>query len=106
MNRSEYFEFAEDFFSRCIEISKKKNSDYTGGDTNPFANFQSVEQYHIKTEQGFITRMNDKMMRIASFVKNGDLQVKDEAVEDTLNDLANYACLFAGYIKHKKDEKQ
>lgn len=57
----------------------------------------------IKTEQGFLTRMMDKMKRISSFVEKGELQVKDESVTDTLRDLANYSCLLAGYIKSQKD---
>jgi len=102
MNKKEYFEFAEQFFKDCLEISKKKNADYTGGTDNPFSNFSSVEVLGISTEQGFLTRMMDKMKRIASFVEKGELQVKDESVIDTLNDLANYSALFAGYIKSKK----
>jgi hypothetical protein len=102
MTKQEYFEFAEKFFGDCIEISRKKNADYTGGNDNPFANFQSVESLGIKTEQGFLTRMMDKMARIGSFVAKGELQVKDESVTDTLRDLANYSCLLAGYIKSKK----
>lgn len=89
MTKPEYFEFAEKFFNECVEISRKKNSDYTGGNNDPFANFSAVEQLHISTEHGFLTRMMDKMMRIASFAKNGELQVKDESVTDTLNDLPN-----------------
>lgn len=42
------------------------------------------------------------MKRVASFAENGDLQVKDESVLDTLQDLANYSCLLAGYIKSKQ----
>jgi hypothetical protein len=102
MTKQEYFEFAEKFFGDCVEISKKKNADYTGGNDNPFSNFQSVESLGIKTEQGFLTRMMDKMARIGSFVSKGELQVKDESVTDTLRDLANYSCLLAGYIKSKK----
>lgn len=102
MNKQQYFEFAEEFFNECLEISKKKNADYTGGSDDPFSNFSSVEVLGISTEQGFLTRMMDKMKRIASFVEKGELQVKDESVLDTLNDLANYSALFAGYIKSKK----
>lgn len=102
MNKQEYFDFAQSFFGDCIEISKKKNADYTGGNDNPFANFTSVENLGIKTEQGFLTRMMDKMARIASYVSKGELQVKDESVTDTLRDLANYSCLLAGYIASKK----
>jgi hypothetical protein len=102
MDKQQYFEFAQSFFNDCIEISKKKNADYTGGNSNPFSNFTSVENLGIKTEQGFLTRMMDKMARIGSYVSNGELQVKDESVIDTLRDLANYSCLLAGYIKSKK----
>lgn len=104
MTKQEYFEFAEQFFGECIEISRKKNADYTGGNDDPFSNFKAVEVLGISTESGFLTRMMDKMKRIASFAENGELQVKDESVLDTLNDLANYCALFAGYIKSTKNE--
>lgn len=104
MTKPEYFEFAARFFESCLTISKAKNADYTGGAADPFANFKAVEQYGVSAEQGFITRMSDKMMRISSFVKMEELQVKDESVTDTLRDLANYACLLAGYIESKKGQ--
>lgn len=102
MNKAEYFKFAEQFFAKCLEISKAKNADYTGGAEDPFSNFKAVEVLGISTEQGFLTRMMDKMKRIASFAEKGELQVKDESVTDTLRDLANYACLLAGYIESQK----
>jgi len=102
MNKTEYFEFAENFFSECLETSKKKNADYTGANQDPFSNFRSVEVLGIKTEQGFLTRMMDKMKRISSFVENGQLLVKDESVKDTLQDLANYSCLMSGFIESEK----
>lgn len=103
MTKKEYFEFAEKFFGDCIEISRKKNADYTGGNDDPFSNFKSVEALGISTEHGFLTRMMDKMKRVASFVETGQLLVKDESVLDTLQDLANYACLMAGHIKSVRD---
>jgi ribosomal protein L10 len=103
MTKEDYFKFAESFYQRLLDISKAKNADYTGGDPDPFANFTAVEQYKVKTEHGFITRMSDKMMRIASFINVGDLQVKDESVMDTLGDLANYCVLLAGYLRNKQE---
>lgn len=102
MTKQEYFQFAQLFFNDCIEISKKKNADYTGGNDDPFSNFKAVEAYSLSAEQGFITRMSDKMARIGSFIKQGELQVKDESVIDTLKDLANYSCLLAGLIQSRK----
>lgn len=63
-----------------------------------------MESLGIQTEIGFLTRMMDKMKRISSFVHNGKLQVKDESVTDTLQDLANYSALMAGYIKSKPND--
>lgn len=103
MNTQELVQFAESFFGGAIETMRKKNADYTGSqEDNPFANFQAVEAFGLNTEVGFLTRMTDKMARISSFVKNGDLKVKDESVQDTLLDLANYSMLFAAYLKSKK----
>jgi len=104
MTKKEYFEFHENFVKKMTDIMQKKNSDYTGETDDAFANFSRVESMpgHISTEQGFYTRMFDKFCRIGSFIEKGTLQVKDESVEDTLMDLANYSILMAGYIKSKK----
>jgi hypothetical protein len=103
MTKKEYFEFSEKFFAACVELSRRKNNDYTSGSDNAFANFQAVEQFGAATtEQGFMTRIIDKIMRLSTFVKDGQLQVKDESVTDTLRDLANYSALFAGYLESKK----
>lgn len=88
---------------KMYTVTKAKNSDYTGDATDPFKNFKQVEFMGIcSAEQGFLTRMTDKMMRISSFVKNGELQVKDESVTDTLQDLAVYSILMLCYIRSKK----
>lgn len=103
MTKKEYFEFHQACVEKMSAITKAKNADYTGIGDDPFANFTRVEVLGIcSTEQGFLTRMMDKLSRINSFAQKGELQVKDESVEDTLLDLANYAILFAGYIRSKK----
>ncbi len=100
-------DYLKDFASitkRMYEVTKAKNSDYTGDDSDPFKNFKQVEYMGIcSAEQGFLTRMTDKMMRVSSFVKQGQLQVKDEAVTDTLQDLAVYSILMLCYLQSKKD---
>lgn len=104
MNRAEYFKFHEEMTRKMNEITKAKNADYTGaaGD-DPFANFSRVGSLGVcSPEQGFMVRILDKYMRINSFVQKGFLNVKEESVEDTLLDLANYAILFAGYLKSTK----
>lgn len=108
MNKAEYMEFHRQQCDRMIEITKKKNADYSGAGTDPFANFRQVghliQNIPQIVEIGMLTRMSDKMSRIASFVEKGELQVKDESVQDTLLDVANYAILFMGILEDKKQQ--
>jgi hypothetical protein len=103
VNKEQYFKFHRECIESMHAITKAKNADYTGATEDPFANFGRVELLGIcSTEQGFLTRMTDKLCRLTSFVQQGTLQVKDESVTDTLLDLANYCILMAGYIQSKK----
>lgn len=103
MNKQEYFQFFDECCEKMKATTRAKNADYTGQGEDPFANFSRVEALGIcSTEQGFLTRMTDKMSRLASFSQKGFLEVKDESVEDTLLDLATYSLLFAGYLRSKR----
>ena len=107
MNRKEYMNYHMEMCDKMIDITQKKNHDYSGfsEEDDPFANFRVVEDCGIASvEQGFLTRMMDKISRINSFVKQGVCMVDDEKIEDTLLDLANYSILMAGYIKSKKGD--
>lgn len=100
--KEQYLDFHKECCDRMVAITRAKNADYTGASVDPFANFARVEALGIATtEQGFLTRMTDKLCRIASFAAKGQLMVKDESVEDTLLDLANYCILLAGYLRQK-----
>ena len=105
--KEKYLEFHKEFCDDMVKITKAKNHDYAGFDDDPFANFKIVEKCGIATvEQGFLTRMMDKISRINSFIKQGVCNVQDEKIEDTLKDLSNYSILMAGYIRQKKEEEQ
>lgn len=105
MNQQELLEFFDQTVLRMRAIMHAKNNDYAGQSINKctFANFTRVEALGIATtEQGFLTRMMDKLCRITTFTQKGVLSVADEKVSDTLLDLANYAILMAAYIHSKK----
>lgn len=103
--KEEYLKFHKDCCDKMQLITKAKNHDYAGFTEDPFANFKTVEDVGIASvEQGFLTRMMDKISRINSFAKQGVCKVDDEKIEDTLIDLANYSILMAGYIKSKKNQ--
>lgn len=103
MNKETYIKYHAEMCTKMQAITKAKNSDYTGTTDDPFRNFSDSETYAgVSTERGFLVRMGDKMARVRSFVDKGTLEVKDEAVEDTLLDLANYCILLSGYLKGKR----
>lgn len=107
MNQEQYLKRFKELTDLMYETTKKKNSDYTGDSISPFKNFTMVETIGFATtEQGFLTRIIDKVMRVASFIKNGSLKVVDEKVTDTLIDCANYCLLFVCYLESKQNEKK
>lgn len=66
------------------QIYKAKNHDYgdSFGDTYKKLGIISA-----------VTRLSDKMNRLMSLAVSHDAQVKDEKIEDTLLDMANYAIM-------------
>lgn len=104
MKRSDFVELHGSFCDSLKTITAAKNADYTGASDTPFYNFETVERLKIcSTEQGFLTRMTDKLARISSIVATGKTHVKDESVADTLLDLANYSIILACYLRWKKE---
>lgn len=108
MKKSEYLEYHKRCCERLVEITKVKNADYSGAGDDAFNNFRHIGNLIFvpgvdMIAAGFLTRMSDKFSRIGSFVAKGSLMVKDESVEDSLLDLANYCILFSGYLREQKE---
>lgn len=85
--------------SMC-ELYEKKNSDY--GDSFNI----SLDKYGIIAA---LTRMSDKFNRVENIILNKDndgnpvfnnIKVRDEKLEDTLVDLANYAMMTVLWMKN------
>lgn len=90
---------------RMYEVTKAKNTDYTGGASDPFSNFKVVEALGLTSaEEGVLVRITDKLSRMAGFTQTGTLLVADEKIEDTAIDLAVYAIIFALLVKQRKAE--
>lgn len=103
MNQEQYLKRFKELIDFMYETTKAKNHDYCGDTSRPFKNFEMVETMGFaSTEQGFMTRIIDKVMRVAGFVKNGTLKVVDEKVTDTLIDCANYCLLMVCYLESKQ----
>jgi len=108
MNHKEYIEFCKKIDKKRMEITLRKNKDYSGTDGSAFKNFEATEFFGItSTLKGMLVRMSDKFMRMCVLIKEDrDPAVKDESLEDTILDMMNYCCLMLGKIESTREEKE
>jgi len=106
MTRDELLMYHDELCTTAKELMSLKNRDYAGDHGNePFANFTRVEAMGIcTTEQGFMTRITDKMSRLSSFIDCGKMHVANESFNDTIVDVINYMVLLSAYLKDKESQ--
>lgn len=87
-------------FNGCLEIAIKKNQDYAGtGD--PFKNFRGSEFVKVDPKRAILVRTMDKISRISNLIDT-NAQVKNESINDTLDDAINYLAILKSYINNEK----
>lgn len=82
--------------AKMADTYEKKNTDYG----NSFENTLNKWGYKIA-----MARIDDKLSRVNTLL-NQEAQVKDEAVEDTLMDLATYAIMTLIWLSKQKSDPQ
>lgn len=84
-----------DVLEQMKEIHAAKNSDYNYNQKGPLDNFKESEKFGVDPFIGVLIRLSDKYARVKSLCikENMTGEVRDESIEDTLIDLANYAIL-------------
>ena len=105
MKRQQLLTVHDNITLAAKKLMDAKNHDYSGGadSSDAFLNFTRVEKMGITdTKTGFLVRMTDKMSRLITFVQGGKLEVKDEALKDTVIDLINYSVLLYAFTLDKK----
>ena len=90
-----------DTFTECFETAQRKNHDYGGSNNDPFANFRNSTIAGVSVERGILVRLMDKMSRISTLLDK-EAMVKDEAVNDTIDDAINYLAILKSYRKQIK----
>ena len=98
----ELFRIFDETVKACRDILEKKNHDYGGAQNDALKTFRSVQSPNLSPPKGICVRISDKLSRVASFIDKGVLRVDDESVEDTINDLINYAILLKACIWEEK----
>jgi len=101
MTNNEFLTLAETTFSDLLITLQKKNHDYTGANSDPFANFRLAELEGATPETGLLIRVQDKFQRIRTFLKRGTLKVDDESVYDAINDIIGYMVIFKGLVTER-----
>lgn len=87
-------ELFKDITNEMYELWKRKNTDYGSSVSDTYKDFGLVS---------FLVRMQDKMNRLKTLTKKEAL-VKDEKIEDTLIDLANYSVLALMELRNEKNK--
>lgn len=88
--------------ARHYEICKKLNSVYKAKNHDYGDSFGDT--YKKLGIISAVTRLSDKMNRLMSLAVSHDAQVKDEKIEDTLLDMANYAIMTLIELGYEVDE--
>ena len=92
----------QESIDEIVAMSTKKNADY-GTAADPLANVRASEEFGIPAWLGAIVRLNDKIVRIKSFAKNGRLE--NESLRDSLIDIATYGAIALTLLDQAEDEK-
>lgn len=71
-------------------LMARKNHDYAS-DADPFRNFRTFGRF------GILVRLSDKLARLRSFEEQQTLDVPEESIRDTVQDIINYAILYIAY---------
>lgn len=100
--RNILLEDIKETFAECLEIAKKKNNDYAGEKTkDPYKNLRGSVFVKVSPDRAILVRIIDKISRVSNLLEQ-DNQVKDESIQDTINDCINYFAILKSYIKNER----
>ena len=100
MTREDLIELHESTCYAALETMRKKNNDYAGATKDTLHNFNSYLVVGVNPKKGILTRMIDKLSRLGNFADGQDMQVT-ESVDETIEDLINYAVLLKASFHDK-----
>ena len=81
---NEFMEEYKKIVTETMELCVKKNKDYGSSVEDTFEKFGDIS---------YLVRITDKYNRICSLL-NGEGEIKDESIDDTIRDMANYSFLW------------
>ena len=103
MTRESFINHIKATYQRCLQVLADKNQDY-GKASDPWANFKFAAIANIGVSDAIMVRILDKMARISNLLHK-EAVVKDEKIQDTIEDAINYLAILLAWIDNmEKDE--
>lgn len=87
---------------RMREIHEAKAHDYTS-QGSPLGNFMESERIGVEPFKACFIRLQDKYSRACNLIAGIEAAVRDETLEDTLVDMANYAILTLQCVEYQRE---
>lgn len=107
MKRDEFFSLYDDLIEKCRKTVEQKNHDYTGDDDDALANFKLCEHQGLcDSKTALLVRISDKMQRLSTFVKKGELEVENESAKDAIEDSINYLVFLYALLEENSSEEE
>ena len=78
-----------------VQMLVRKNADY-GTPDRPYANFEVAPLIGVSVARGMLVRMMDKLQRISNLL---DRPALNESIQDSCNDLSNYALILGDFLE-------
>lgn len=89
-NVEAYHDRFDEILQEMSTLHNRKGQDY-GGVNDPYANVRASQEFGVDPWVGALIRLNDKITRLKSFIRNGNLV--NESVIDSITDIAVYAVI-------------
>lgn len=82
------------YTNEIVELVVKKNKDYGNSFT------KTVDEYG---DVIYCIRLEDKLSRLKSLIKNKEVNIADESLEDTVRDVIGYSLLILNDMEDRKN---
>ena len=89
----------EKTFKDCLRLILSKNKDYAENNS-PFKNFKISLLVGVPVDRAILVRITDKLSRISNLLDRPP-EVKDEKIDDSIDDMINYLAILKTWINNK-----
>lgn len=101
MSTREFKEFIGVTLLRVQKVLEGKNHDYAKQDY-PLSNFEKAENFGIDRLTGLALRMSDKMARLETYCRKGELKSHDDGLTDIFYDFIGYSIIALAMLEEEK----